>query len=86
MVQRQVRSAARVGYWDLGKTKDGKISSVRVYCTLNAYNPKVFGGTEATDGADPTLDSYGANSGFHSTGTRRCWTPAAPCPMCGPWP
>lgn len=22
--------------------KDGKISSVRVYCTLNAYNPKIF--------------------------------------------
>ena len=24
------------------KMKDGKISSVRVYCTLNEYNPKVF--------------------------------------------
>jgi predicted cation transporter len=24
------------------KLKDGKISSVRVYCTLNEYNPKVF--------------------------------------------
>ncbi len=34
----------------LYKMKGGKISSVRVYCTLNAYNPKVFGRTEATDG------------------------------------
>jgi len=24
------------------RLKDGKISRVRVYCTLNAYNPKVF--------------------------------------------
>jgi len=24
------------------KMKDGKISSVRVYCTLNEYNPQVF--------------------------------------------
>ncbi|HJV65694.1 MAG TPA: nuclear transport factor 2 family protein [Geomonas sp.] len=24
------------------KMKDGKISSVRVYCTINAYNPQVF--------------------------------------------
>ena len=34
------------------KMKDGKISSIRVYCTLNAYNPKVFGWTEATEGAE----------------------------------
>ena len=26
------------------KMKDGKISSVRVYCTLNEYNPQVFKG------------------------------------------
>jgi len=26
----------------LYKMKDGKISSVRVYCTLNEYNPQVF--------------------------------------------
>jgi bile acid:Na+ symporter, BASS family len=34
------------------KMKDGKIRSVRVYCTLNAYNPKVFGCTEATEGVE----------------------------------
>ncbi len=28
------------------KMKDGKISSVKIYCTLNEYNPKVFGGTD----------------------------------------
>jgi ketosteroid isomerase-like protein len=28
------------------KMKGGKISSIRVYCTLNAYNPRVFGRTE----------------------------------------
>ncbi len=34
--------------------KDGKIKSIRVYCTLNEYNPKVFGFTEATEGvAEP---------------------------------
>jgi ketosteroid isomerase-like protein len=27
------------------KMKDGKIRSIRVYCTLNEYNPKVFGRT-----------------------------------------
>ncbi len=32
------------------KMRDGKISSIRVYCTLNAYNPNVFGRTEATEG------------------------------------
>ncbi len=30
------------------KMKDGKIRSIRVYCTLNEYNPKVFGRTEAS--------------------------------------
>ena len=34
------------------KMKDGKISSIRVYCTLNEYNPKVFGCTEATEGVE----------------------------------
>jgi ketosteroid isomerase-like protein len=34
------------------KMKDGKISSIRVYCTLNEYNPKVFGRTEATEGVE----------------------------------
>ena len=34
------------------KMKDGKIRSVRVYCTLNEYNPKVFGCTEATEGVE----------------------------------
>ncbi len=29
------------------KMEDGKIRSVRVYCTLNQYNPKVFGCTAA---------------------------------------
>ncbi len=33
----------------LYKMKDGKIRSVRVYCTLNQYNPQVFGGTETTE-------------------------------------
>jgi hypothetical protein len=28
------------------KMKDGKIRSIRVYCTLNEYNPKIFGGME----------------------------------------
>ncbi len=28
------------------KMRDGKISSIRVYCTLNAYNPQVFGRSE----------------------------------------
>lgn len=32
------------------KMKDGKISSIRVYCTLNEYNPKVFEGKRATGG------------------------------------
>ncbi len=31
------------------KLKEGKISSIRVYGTLNAYNPQVFGRTEATE-------------------------------------
>jgi len=26
------------------RLRDGKIASVRVYCTLSAYNPRVFGG------------------------------------------
>ncbi len=34
------------------KMKDGKISSVRVYCTINAYNPQVFGRTEETEGVE----------------------------------
>ncbi len=34
------------------KMRDGKISSIRVYCTLNAYNPNVFGRTEATEGVE----------------------------------
>ncbi len=28
------------------KMQDGKIKSVRVYCTMNSYNPRVFGRTE----------------------------------------
>ncbi len=28
------------------KMRDGKISSIRVYCTLNEYNPRVFGRAE----------------------------------------
>ncbi len=44
-----IKTSGLAGFY---KMKDGKISSVRVYCTLNAYNPQVFGGTEATDGAD----------------------------------
>jgi hypothetical protein len=31
------------------KMKDGKIKSIRVYCTLNEYNPKIFGCTKATE-------------------------------------
>ncbi len=31
------------------KMRDGKIRSVRVYCTLSEYNPKVFGCKEATE-------------------------------------
>ena len=34
------------------KMKAGKIRSIRMYCTLNQYNPKVFGFTEATAGAE----------------------------------
>lgn len=31
------------------KMQDGKIRSIRVYCALNEYNPKVFGRTETTE-------------------------------------
>jgi SnoaL-like domain len=36
------------------KMKDGKIKSVRVYCTLNEYNPKVFEHTEEIGQIDET--------------------------------
>jgi len=35
------------------KMKDGKISSVRVYCTLNEYNPQIFKDVQATNGNCP---------------------------------
>ncbi len=35
------------------KMKDGKISSVRVYCTLNEYNPQIFKDVQATKGNCP---------------------------------
>jgi ketosteroid isomerase-like protein len=44
-----IRTSGLSGFY---KMKDGKISSVRVYCTLNEYNPKVFGRTEATEGVE----------------------------------
>lgn len=36
------------------KMKDGKIRSIRVYCTMNAYNPKVFGHDEAIERIEDT--------------------------------
>ncbi len=44
-----IRTSGLAGFY---KMKDGKIRSVRVYCTLNEYNPKVFGRTEATEGGE----------------------------------
>jgi ketosteroid isomerase-like protein len=38
-----IRTSGLAGFY---KMKDGKISSIRVYCTLNEYNPKIFGGKE----------------------------------------
>jgi hypothetical protein len=38
-----IRTSGLAGFY---KMKDGKISSIRVYCTLNEYNPKVFGRTD----------------------------------------
>ncbi len=35
-----IRTSGLAGFY---KMKDRKISSVRVYCTLNEYNPRVFG-------------------------------------------
>ncbi len=39
-----IRTSGLAGFY---KMKDGKISSIRVYCTLNEYNPEIFGGTES---------------------------------------
>jgi hypothetical protein len=44
-----IKTSGLVGFY---KMKDGKIRSVRVYCTLNEYNPKVFGSTEAHEGGE----------------------------------
>ncbi len=44
-----IRTSGLSGFY---KMKDGKIKSVKVYCTMNEYNPKVFGRTEATDGVE----------------------------------
>ncbi len=38
-----IRTSGLAGFY---KMKDSKIASVRVYCTLNEYNPKVFGRTD----------------------------------------
>lgn len=35
------------------KMKDGKISSVRVYCTLNEYNAQIFKDVRAINGNCP---------------------------------
>ena len=44
-----IRTSGLAGFY---KMKDGKIKSVMVYCTLNEYNPNVFGHTEVTEGIE----------------------------------
>ncbi len=44
-----IRTSGLAGFY---KMKDGKIKSIRVYCTLNAYNPGIFGRTEVTEGVE----------------------------------
>ncbi len=44
-----IRTSGLSGFY---KMKDGKIKSIRVYCTLNEYNPRVFGRTEAAEGVE----------------------------------
>jgi hypothetical protein len=44
-----IRTSGLAGFY---KMKDGKIRSIRVYCTLNEYNPKVFGRREAIEGGE----------------------------------
>ncbi len=41
-----IKTSGLAGFY---KMKDGKIQSIRVNCTLNAYNPKVFVCTEAPE-------------------------------------
>jgi hypothetical protein len=41
-----IRTSGLAAFYKMDR---GRIASVRVYCTLNGYNPKVFGRTDRTE-------------------------------------
>ncbi len=66
-----IRTSGLAAFYRL--TPAGKIQSIRVYCTLNAYNPQVFAAPDAPDamaagGRFPSIGAAEDAEGDHAQG------------------